>query len=130
MIKKITDLLYDSTVGLLRDYQRKTIELVKISAASFYIEGIRKLRKHTLYLFYGVAALLMLALAVVITPLAFIALGPWSASAKMIALGVYALIYLGVPILYLRDLFSEKRWMEFTRSQKILDDLASSNNHS
>jgi hypothetical protein len=129
MLKRLKDLLYDSTVGLLREYQRKALELAKITAASFYIEGVKKLRQYTLRLFFGLLTIFVLAMVIVVTPLAFIALGPWSPMAKMAALGVYALIYLGACLWALSDFFSEKRWLEFSRSRQLLEDLGGGNNH-
>ena len=43
-IERLRGLVYDSTVGLLRQYQDKAIELLRIEAASFYVKLLQMLR--------------------------------------------------------------------------------------
>ena len=84
MLKKFTDLLFDATVGLVREYQRKTVELAKITAATYYLQGIHTLRKHCISLCLVFFSALVLVVTLVVTPVALLMLAPWSIPVKMI----------------------------------------------
>lgn len=121
--EKIGEFFYGTTIGLLKQYQEKSVELAKLATATAYVHSIKTIRKYCLYLLAAFLMLVVLAFAIVVVPLAFIALGPWSANAKLVALALFALIYLVVPLVLLKDFLSEKRWLQLSRSEKILQSL-------
>lgn len=121
--QKIGDVLYGATIGLLKDYQDKSIEFAKLTAGAAYLHGVKTIRKYCLYLLAAFLMLVILAFAIVVVPLAFIALGPWSSEAKLIALAVFTVAYVLVPLILLKDFLSEKRWLQLSKSEKLVSHL-------
>ena len=123
VFQRIGDFFYGATIGLLKEYQEKSIDLAKLAAAAAYVHSIKTLRKYCLYLLAAFLMLTVLAFSIVVVPLAFITLGPWSANAKLIALACFATAYLVIPMFLLKDFLSEKKWLQISRSEKILSNL-------
>ena len=114
MIKKITDILLDATVGLLNQYQRKSVELAKLVATASFTQGIKIVRKHSLFLFLLIFCMMMLSVTLIATPIALVALAPWPARTKMLAVLALGLFYVLIAIVFIQRLFSEKTWMRFS----------------
>ena len=49
-LKKFKGLLLDATVGLVKQYQSKSIDLVKLEAAACYVRGVQLLRRQVFLL--------------------------------------------------------------------------------
>ncbi len=126
MLDKLQGLLFDATIGLFRDYQKKTLELVRITAAGYYIQGVQALRKAAITLFLVTLASVVFSVAFVVIPVALVLISPWSVTAKMIAIGLLGLLDMAAALVYISALFSEKRWMEITKSQELVDQLLKS----
>ena len=120
---KFTDLAYDATIGLAKQYQKKALELVKITAASCYVQGLKVLRKHLLLLFLLLFSVILLAVTVVVVPVAMVLAAPWTAGTKVISLAVLGVFYAGVILFYLQRLFSEEKWMKASGFQELLDSI-------
>ena len=121
MLKKLTDLLYEATVGLIEGYQRKSLELAKIAAASCYAQGVRALRKHSILLFLLVFCIVMLAASLVITPFAVVLLLPIGRMARLAAVCVLGIAYIGASLYFVLHLFSEKKWMQFSGFNGLME---------
>lgn len=123
---KVSTLLYDATLGLLKQYQRKSLELVKIAVASFYIQVLRTTRKHLLlacFLFFGT---MVSAVAAVVVPVAMVLLTPWSLAIKMVCLLVLGSFYIGGTAWMFLLLFSQENWMKISGMNDLLDAISSS----
>jgi hypothetical protein len=127
MLKKFADLLYDATVGVVKDYQRKTVELVKITAATYYVQGIRALRRYFVTVFLAVFFTLTLVVTVVVIPVALVMVAPLGAGVKMLSVCLLGLIYVGVSWYFISNLLSEKRWLRFSGSDEFIDKVAGKN---
>ena len=121
--KKIQDLLYDATFGLVREYQRKTLELARLTAASYYIQGVKALRKAAITLFLVTLATVVFSMAVVVVPVAVVLVSPWAWPQKVIAVLALGLLDAGAALVFLAHLFSEERWMKITKSQEFVDKI-------
>ena len=121
VFKKISDLLCDIGSTLLRDYQSKAVDMAKIEAAALYIRGIKALREHFLAVVTLIFSLLLLAFSVILLPLAFILCTDWTAGAKISALGVLSIFYIGIPWIVVRRFLSEKTWMRLSKSDELLE---------
>ena len=119
-IERLRGLVYDSTVGLLRQYQDKAIELLRIEAASFYVKLLQMLRRQVILLVTIVLCLLMIAIGVFALPLAVIYFLPVSPLAKAALVLVFGALYISIPLLSLRSMLSEKRWMQASGSEEFL----------
>ena len=124
-IDKIQGLLFDATIGLFRDYQKKTLELVRITAASCYLRSIKALRQAAITLFLVTLASVVFSMALVVVPLAVILVSPWSAAQKIAGILAFGALDVAAALVFLFHLFSEERWMKITQSQKILDEINS-----
>lgn len=119
-IERLRGLVYDSTVGLLRQYQDKAIELLRIEAASFYVKLLQMLRRQVILLVTVVLCLLMIAIGVFALPLAVIYFLPVSPLAKAALVLIFGALYISIPLLSLRSMLSEKRWMQASGSEEFL----------
>lgn len=120
---KFQGLLYDATIGLIRDYQKKTLELVKIATATCYLQTLQSLRRVAVIFFLVTLASIVFAMALVIVPIALVLISPWTVTQKMIAILCFGLLDAGAALAYLANLFSENNWMKVTKSQEIVDKI-------
>ena len=113
----------DATVGVVKQYQSKSIHLVKLEAAACYVRGIQLLRRQVFLL----AAILFLAAAaavgVIVVPLVWLALAPWSIGVKLWLALLLGVLDIGLPLGILAHLFSEKKWMEFSKSNELMESV-------
>ena len=117
------DLAYDATIGLAKQYQKKALELVKITAAAYYVQGLKVVRKHLLLLFLFLFSAALLAMTVVVVPVAMVLVAPWTPVVKVISLAVLGMFYSGAILICLRSLFSEEKWMKASGFQEFLDSI-------
>ena len=123
MLDKLQGLLFDATIGLFRDYQKKTLELVKITAASCYLQSVKALRQAAITLFLVTLASVVFSVALVVIPVAVILVSPWSVGQKIAGILAFGLLDISAALVFLYHLFSEERWMKITQSQKILNEI-------
>ena len=120
---KVYDVAYDATVGLAKAYQRKALQLVKIHAASAYLQTLKVLRKHAILLFLAVFTAMLTAVAVVVVPVSLVLASSWTTAVKMRLLIVFGILDFGIAALCLQTLFSEEKWLKLTGLQEILDSI-------
>ena len=123
MWEKLYDFAYDATVGLAKRYRDKTLSLVKITAASAYLQAVRILRKHAQLLFIAVFAAITLAVTVVVVPIALVMVTDWTASVKVGSVAALAVVDLLIVAAALHHVYSEEKWMKRTGFQALLDSL-------
>ena len=124
ILRKAGDLLWDSTIGLLKAYQDKTVELAKIEAVSFYVKGVQVVRKHLILLILVIFSLMMLAAGLLVVPIVLILCAPWTMAVKAAVVFVFGAIYLAVPGSVLFHVFSEKRWMQISMADEWMNKVA------
>ena len=122
---KLSDLVYDATIGLAKQYQRKGLDLVKINLATYYVQGLKVLRKHSLLLFLFLFSAMLLAVAAVVVPVAMVLVAPWTPGIKIIGLVILGVFYVGAALVCLKDIFSEEKWMKASGFQELLDSINS-----
>ena len=123
---KVADLTYEATLGLLKQYQQKAMELTKIALATVYSHALRIARKHLLLfclLFFGT---MVSAVAAVVIPVTLILLTSWSVAIKAVTLLILGSVYISGTAWVFLVLFSEDRWMKMAGIQDLLDDIYSS----
>lgn len=121
-LSKFSDLAYDVTVGLVQQYRQKALEFARLKAASYYLEGVRLLRRQCL-LFLALAFCITLAsITVVVVPIALFSLMPWPLRMRLVAIAVYGLFALMVPLGIVLRYTSEKKWLEFAKSVPFFED--------
>ena len=123
---KVADLTYEATLGLLKQYQQKTLQLAKITLATFYAHVLKIARKHLLLfclLFFGT---MVSAVAVVVIPVTLVLLTSWSLAIKAVLLLLLGSAYVVGTAWVFLVLFSEDRWMKLSGVQDLLDDIYAS----
>ena len=126
LVDKIRGLLYEATYGLVLDYQKKTLELVRISAASCYLQGAKVLRKAAVLLFLVTMASVVFSVAVVVVPVAIVLVCPLTALQKIAVILVLGITDGAMAFVILLHLFSEERWMKITKAQEFVDKVMQS----
>ena len=122
---RVADLAYDATLGLLKQYQHKALELVKIGVAAFYAHTLKITRKHLLLFCLLVFGTMLSAVALVVVPVVIVLLTPWSALIKVLCLLILGSAYvMGTAWIFL-VLFSEERWMKLSGMQELLEEIYS-----
>ena len=120
---KFYGLFYDATLGLAKEYRRKTLALVKITAGSVYLQLIKLARKHLQLLFLAIFASGLVAVTVVVIPVAIILVTDWPAETKIVCLSGLGLVYIAAVALSLHFLFSEEKWLKASGFQELLDSI-------
>ncbi len=123
ILKKAADFVWDSTIGLLRQYQDKSIQLAKIEAVSFYVKSVKMLRRQIFVILLVMGALVMLALGLLVVPIVLILCMPWSLMVKAMTIFLFGALYVAVPGTFLWVALSEKKWMEFSMADKWMAEV-------
>jgi len=122
-LKRFKGLLLDATVGFIKQYRSKSIGLMKLKAAVYYLRAVQIVRRHVLI----VAAILFLvetaAVAVIVVPFVWLALSPGSRAVKFLLALLLGVIDIGVPLGVLAYFLSEKKWMELSKSDELVESV-------
>lgn len=106
----------------LADYRRLSIQLVKLEAATCYLQGVRVARRSTIGLLQlGFLMGLIGAGLLLIHAGLFIVL-PWSLPAKALLAVALGLAYIIVGAIALRVALAEKTWLEKSGALAALKD--------
>ena len=122
-LKKFKELFLDATVGLVKQYQSKSIDLVKLEAAACYVRGIQLLRQQVLLLAWILFLVATAAVGVIVVPLVWLALAPWPVAVKLWLAVLLGVVDIGLPLGILAHLLSEKKWMELSKSDELMESV-------
>ncbi len=125
LFDKLKGLAYGLTLGLLKEYQEKTAQLIKMQAATFYLKGVQLMHRQILGLAALVFILTVLAVAVVMVPIALVALSPWTATTKMVVIAGLGILDVALSLWIISQMLSEEKWLEITKSNEIIERLRS-----
>jgi hypothetical protein len=121
---KVADMAYETTLGLLKQYQQKALQLVRIQAAQLYAQALKVARKHLLLLCVMLFGTMVSAIALVVIPVTLVLLAPWSTAIKVVCLLVLGSSYIAGTAWIFLVLFSEDKWMKFSGMDQLLDQIA------
>ncbi len=122
----VKGLIYEATIGLAREYQRKTLDLARITAATYYLKAVKSLRHVAVGIFLVTIASVVFAVALVVVPITLVLLAPWTPVQKSFAVALLGVADISVTVIYLMYLFSEENWMKVTKSQEFIDEIMKS----
>ncbi len=125
-VRRIQGLLFDATIGLAREYQRKTLDLARITAATFYLRAVKGARKAAIVIFLVTLASVVFAVALVVIPVVLVLISPWTLGQKMTAVALLGILDIAAASFYLINLLSEENWMKVTKSQEFVDEIMKS----
>lgn len=123
VLRKLGSIAFDATLGLVKQYHEKTLQLVKLEAASFYITGVKALRKQVMAVLAMHVCLTVLAVAMVLIPVLLVLFAPISYGLRVGLVAVLGVLYIGIPAFALSKLTSEKTWLELSKSNEILSSI-------
>ena len=63
------------------------------------------------------------AVSVIVVPLVWLALAPWSTEVKLWLALLLGILDIGLPLGVLAYLLSEKKWMEISRSDELMESV-------
>ncbi len=122
ILRKLSETIFDSTIGLLQAWQKSSVQVVKIEAAKVYLKTIQKVRRQSLLLVSMLFCLLILAVAVVVMPVVLLVLSPLAVVTKFKLACALTVLEAGIAGFFLWSFFSQKNWMKITRSNELIAD--------
>ncbi|MBK7142091.1 MAG: hypothetical protein IPH75_08430 [bacterium] len=108
---------------LKRTYLEPTIQILKVRAAIYYLEGVKSARQILILICLLVFVITLIGAGLVLIPLALLLFMPWAPETKAIVGLVIGFLYLLIPSVALISLLSEKRWMKLTGANDMLKKL-------
>jgi len=112
----------NTLVQMLIDWLKKTylepvIRSLKAQAADIYLEGMKGARRALVLLCLLVFVITLVGAGLVLIPLSLLQLAE-KGETKAIVGTIVGLIYLLVPLIAMRPLLSEKRWLSVTGAEE------------
>ncbi|MBI3253016.1 MAG: hypothetical protein HYZ52_06905 [Candidatus Omnitrophica bacterium] len=123
VVKRLGDLFIESTLGALKAYQEKTLDLAKLRAATIYIRAVKALREQCVAICILLVCLMVIGFSLVFVPLAFIVMLPLGSGLKALAVLGWGLFCLAVAAGVSSRYLSEKKWLELSGSRGLLDKI-------
>ena len=124
-IKKVQDVAYDATIGLVKNYQQKTVTLAKLHAAQVYMKFVLGARKQIMTLALGIFCAVLGAVGLIVIPVQLILQTHLSNRWKFGLIAGWGVLTVLIPLVAFLYIFSEKAWIKFSKSQKFMDDIIS-----
>lgn len=120
MVNSIYQLVLD---WIKSTYVEPSLRLLRLRAASCYLEGIRGARRILILVCLLVFVITLICGGLVLVPVSMLLFMPWEPGTKaIVGIGI-GVAYLLVPAIALVFLLSEKRWMRITRVTEVLRKL-------
>ncbi len=119
-IRRFGDVLYDVSVGLLKQYKRTTVDLAKIELASYYVRAIKIIRKECMISTLVILGVIIFANMLGVIQFAILLYAPWSIPARVAAALGFGIVCAVIPLVIVLQLFSERRWMAVTKADEFV----------
>lgn len=119
-VRKLGDVLYDVTIGLLKEYKRTTVDLAKIELATYYVKAVKLIRQECLISTLILFGVIIFANVMGIVQMAILLYAPWSIAARILLALSFTVVCSVVPLLIVLRLFSERRWMAITKADEFI----------
>ena len=126
-LKGFKELFIDGAIDVVKQYQSKSVDLVKIEAAAWYLRGIQLVHRQALIFALVLFLAVMAASAIVVVPFFLLTLAPWTREVKWIVALLLGAADIAVPLLVLAHLLSEKNWIRFTKSGEFIESVLNKN---
>lgn len=118
----IKGILSGIAARLLADYQRVSIQLLKIEAAKAYVRGVQMARLSAIGLLGMALVIGLMCLGAVLFHVGLFVLLPWTVEAKAVLGMGLGLVYMLGGGVVLRIAMEERTWMEKSGADKMLKD--------
>lgn len=125
MIKKLLKgMLSSIAVGVMADYRRLSVQLLKAEAAKSYLQVVRTARMLTICRIQVALTIALILLGALLFHVGLFILLPWTLKAKAILGMGLGLGYVIWGVVQLRTITDEALWVEKSGVAKMLADVA------
>lgn len=107
--------------ALAGKYIQTAIDVVKVEIAMAIIRAIGGIRRLLIILSLWAFMLVLIAAGLVMIPVALCIYMPWAPETKLIVMLVFAALYIGLPLIALLTLLSERRWMQMFKVNDLIE---------
>ncbi len=126
-LKGFKELFIDGAIDAVKQYQSKSVDLVKIEAAAWYLRGIQLVHRQALLFAFILFLVVVAAAAIVVVPFFLLTLAPWTREVKWVIALLLGAAGIAIPLLVLAHVLSEKNWMRFTKSGEFIENVLNKN---
>jgi hypothetical protein len=120
----IKGLLAGITIKLMDNWRRVSLQLLKIEAAKFYLQGVQMARWSMISLMRMGLAVGLIGVGMLLFHAGLFILLPWTVESKAV-LGLFlGLAYVAIGYITLHANINEKTWMEKSHVAEILEEAA------
>jgi hypothetical protein len=105
---------------LARDYRRLSVEMLKIQAVRWYVQGVAGARLAFIVYLSATACLLLAAVGFVFLHVGVFMLLPLCPQSKAILLLLLGLVYLAISLAALRRATSQSTWMKLSKADELV----------
>jgi hypothetical protein len=113
-------MLAAAAVRVVRDYQRISLDALKIRATRWYVKGVAGARLAFLGYLALIGCLLLALVGFVMLHVGVFLLLPVSLCAKAALLIVLGVLYFAVPLCLLRRAAAQETWMKLSRADDLV----------
>jgi len=124
MFTKIVEACGDLFGLGLKVFRSKSVEIAKIIASVYYLDGVRAARRYALQFCMIVFLAVFLAVAFVVMPVAVLVVWPLASTTKLWILAGLAVVDIALPIWGISVFFSEERWIRLSGLEAIIRNLS------
>jgi hypothetical protein len=118
----IKGLVAGITIKLMDNWRRLSLQLLKIEAAKFYLQGVQMARWSMISLMRMGLAIGIIGVGMLLFHAGLFILLPWTVESKAV-LGLFlGLAYVAIGYVTLHANINEKTWMEKSRVAEILEE--------
>lgn len=121
LVRKLGDMAYDVTVGLFKEYKRTSIDLAKIEVATMYLKIVKFVRQECMISVLIVLGAIMFANIIGVLQMAILFYAPWGVGWRIAAALLLGVVAVCIPLAVSLKFFSQRRWMEITKADEILN---------
>lgn len=126
MLKGLLKGLVSSIIG--RSFGA-ALDIVKVELAITAIKLLGGIRRFVIMTMLGFFMLMLIAVGMIMIPVALCVYMPWSPETKLLVVLLFAIVYIAVPAFILMSLMAEKRWMRASGASKLVAKIAESRHH-
>lgn len=120
-MQRILKALLSATAwGMVSSYRRLSLDLLKVRAATAYVQGVQTVRRWWIGAILLAAVLLLLAVGFVLIHVGLFLWVPWALATKAMLLCVLGLVYMGLALIILLHCCAEKTWMRGSHADQLV----------
>lgn len=106
--------------GLAGKSIQTAIDIAKAELVIALVRALGGLRKLIILLSLWLFLLVLLVGGLVMIPVALCVYMPWAPETKLIVLLAFAVVYIGVPLIALMAVLSERRWLKLFKVDELV----------